>query len=412
MRDDISQSRKRILFVDDEQKVIDGLKRMLFVMRDQWEMHFVTSGKKALEMMKIKPFDVVVSDMRMPDMDGAELLGHVKEYYPHTIRFILSGYSEQEMILKTLSHTDQFLTKPCRAEELKTVISGALDAQSSLGNKKDLIAAVSKMKDLPSLPELYVKVRKLLESTNSSFEDISNIIAKDISMTAKILQLVNSAFFGLRHKISSLQQATVFLGIKTIKAIIITTDVFSKFSDEEIEVFSIQELYKHSILTGVLAGKIAGTISNKLVDKAAMAGMLHDIGKIMFIRNKGDEYKDIYEKNRNSEQDLYVLEEKILSINHAEIGAYLMALWRLESDIVDAISFHHQPELSQDSDFSIVSAVYIADQLYYELVSPEESINGINCAYLKKLNVANRLPQWREMAKTLLEHANDTDEIF
>lgn len=407
-----TKSKKRIIFVDDEQKVIDGLKRMLFVMRDKWEMYFVTTGKRALEIMSAKDFDVIVSDMRMPEMDGAELLAQVKDLYPHTIRFILSGYSEEDMILKTVGHTHQFLTKPCNAEELKTVICAALDAQSAVGGKKELIAAVSKMNDLPSLPELYVKVRKLLESPSSSFQDISDVIAKDISMTAKILQLVNSAFFGLRHKINSLQQATVFLGIKTIKGIIIATDVFSKFSDEEVETFCIKELYRHSILSGVLAGKIAATVNNKLVDQASMAGMLHDIGRIMFIRNKPSEYKDILKKSQEMKQDLYIVEQKMLTINHGEIGAYLMSLWRLEPEIVHAIAFHHQPELANDSAFSIVTAVYMADVLYYELVSPEMNLSGINYSYLKKLNVYKLLPQWRDMAKTLVEQMNDADEIF
>jgi len=190
-------SKKRILFVDDEQKILDGLKRMLHSKRQEWEMEFVGSGTEALKRMKEIPFNLIVSDMRMPEMDGAELLKNVKKLYPQTVRFILSGYSDKDMILRTLGTTDQFLVKPINADSLEKIISRALDLLESVKDN-DIRAFVSKIESLPTMPELYKKLKVLLESSTSSFSDIAKIISKDVSMTAKILQLVNSSFFGLR----------------------------------------------------------------------------------------------------------------------------------------------------------------------------------------------------------------------
>ena len=189
------EGRKQLLFVDDEQRVLDGIKRSLYGMRHEWGMEFVASGKDALRYMQEHTVDMIISDMRMPVMDGAELLSIVKKLYPQTIRFILSGYSDKEMILKTISTTDQFINKPCDPVMLKEIITRALESFDVIDDNK-IRAFVSKIESLPTMPELYKQLKEKLESSTSSFKEIADIISKDVSMTAKILQLVNSSFFG------------------------------------------------------------------------------------------------------------------------------------------------------------------------------------------------------------------------
>jgi len=408
------KKKARILFVDDEQKVLEGLERMLHSMRKEWHMTFINSGKDALAIMQHLPFDVVISDMRMPEMDGAELLGEVKKLYPQTVCFILSGYSDKEMILKTVGPADRFLNKPCSAQELKESISKALKARGSIGDKESLMAMVAGMKRLPTMPALYTKLQELLNSKNSSLKDISDVIAKDISMTAKALQLVNSAFFGLRHQIKDINHAVVYLGIETIKAIIITTDVFSKFTPEEVKVFDIKELYKHSIITGVLASKIAATISEELVDPSAMAGMLHDIGKIIFIQNKAEEYKAVCERYRKERIPYHVLEKEWIDTNHAEIGGYLMSVWGLPSKIVDAISFHHQPLTSEKSAIvNVTTVIHIANYLYYKLCNLEEEAGSrLDERYVQQLALKKDIGKWMVLGKPVVEKRDETEKLF
>jgi len=240
------EKKKNILFVDDEKKVLDGLRRMLHGMRNEWEMTFVNSGKEALDTLAQKAIDVIVSDMRMPEMGGAELLTAVKDKYPNVIRFILSGYSDKEMILKTIESTDQFLSKPCDPTKLKSAIDKALEAHK-LVDKGKMAAMFSDLRELPTLPDLYIKLQKLLRDPESSFKRISDLIAMDIAISARVLQLVNSSFFGLVQRIENIQHAVTYLGAETLKSLILTTNVFSQFKKHELERYYIKDLYKHCI---------------------------------------------------------------------------------------------------------------------------------------------------------------------
>ena len=427
--------KKRILFVDDESRVLAGLRRMLYPLRNEWDMTFAGSGREALSILENgEEYDAIVSDMRMPDIDGSELLNTVKERYPNMVRFILSGYSDRDMILRTIGSTDQFLTKPCDPEMLKETLNKAFEAQKMV-DKRRIQKMVSGMKNLPTLPDLYLKLREVLSSSKSSFRQIADIVSQDVTVTAKVLQLVNSAFFGLRHRIENIQHAVTYLGLETLKAVVLTADVFSKFSEQEIERFNVRELYRHSISVGVLGKKIAETISSDklFIDEVGMIGILHDIGQVVFIRNKAEEYYELLQANRQMPMGLYAFEEKRFGISHAELGGYLMSLWGLPENIVNAISFHHHPTLGSKTQFSGTTAVYVANILDHEPAwdipqtgtapadgvqqpgvpgnepqqpaSVDESIlhdlSGFDVKYLETLGITNNIALWRKMCQNM-----------
>ena len=398
-------SKKRILFVDDEQKILDGLKRMLHSKRQEWEMEFVGSGTEALKRMKEIPFNLIVSDMRMPEMDGAELLKNVKKLYPQTVRIILSGYSDKDMILRTLGSADQFLVKPINADALEKRLTRALDSQELIEDN-DIRAFVSKIESLPTMPELYKKLKITLESSNSSFGDIAKIISQDISMTAKILQLVNSSFFGLRQKINNIKFATTYLGIETIRSIILLTEVFNQFTKKELTRFSIKKLYKHSTTVGFLTAEIIKTVSTdpKLPDISCMAGTLHDIGKIIFIKNKPEEYRELYQRRKKEGKPLFELERECFGVTHAKIGAYLMGLWNLPEGTVKAIFYHHDPSKAKlDTSYSMLLSVHVANVLEHDRsgTSAKGASSQIDKKYLSDLSMHEYLPGWREITGRL-----------
>lgn len=400
---DMGQTKPRVIFVDDDVMLINGLRCMLMDMQDEWEMHFANSGKQALELMEQHQFDVIVSDMRMPVMSGAALLKEVKRLYPQMIRFILSGYSEEKMVLETISATDQFLNKPCNEDELKTSIRESLEARRIFNNNQ-VSEVITQMKYLPTMPELYLKLKRLLGDPNSSLKEISEMISLDISIAAKVLQLVNSAFFGLRHRIVDIHQATVYLGIKTIKAVIIMADVFAEFTEEEIEIFRIDRLYHHCIVVGNISRVIAADISDKLVDSASMAGLLHDIGKIVLIRNYFDKYKDCYVNSAEIKKPVWMLEQNFVGIKHADVGGYLMSIWGIPSDIVRAILFHHKYSEAGES-LSLDNIVQIANILYHIAISDDAAAEDISYYYksLKCFDLPDaQLQEWQEKAKEIV----------
>src|SRR5580698_1436937 len=239
---------KRVLFVDDEPLVLEGLQRMLFNMRREWEMRFAHGGHEALRMMAEAPADVVISDMRMPEMNGAELLNEIMRKHPKAVRFILSGYSDMEMIMQCVSGTHQFLSKPCDGETLRNVVGRALEMDSWLNND-NVKALVSKMGALPSLPSLYFEVMRELGSPETTLDQVGATIAKDPGMTAKILQLVNSAFFGLCCQISDPTEAVLQLGLETIKSLVLGIHVFSELEAAQNGPFSADQLWHHSLTT-------------------------------------------------------------------------------------------------------------------------------------------------------------------
>lgn len=410
----MGDQRAKIIFVDDDPLLIHGLECSLRDMNKEWDMSFAGSGKEALQIMEAKNFDVVVTDMRMPDMTGAQLLNEVKKLYPNTIRFILSGYSDEKMVLETIHATDQFLNKPCKEEELKTAIKESLEARRILHNSK-IAEVVSKMEHLPAMPALYIKLKRLLADKNSSLKEISDLISMDVSITAKILQLVNSAFFGLRHRIVDIHQATVYLGIKTIKAVIIMADLFTKFSDEEMKIFNIEELYQHSVLVGNISRAIAAEVSNKMVDSASMAGLLHDVGKIIFIRNYFDEYKKCYNESEVSRRPIWEIEKSLIGLTHADAGGYLMSIWGIPAEIVQAIVFHHQsPEATNE--ITLCTIVQTSNVLYHKILA-EKAEDQEKIDYytecLANLNLSpEHLQQWSETAQSIITYTEDSFDCF
>ena len=207
---------KNILFVDDDQNVLDGLRRMLYKMRDKWNMVFVNNGKEALSLMMANQFDAVISDMRMPEMTGAQLLRMVKKLYPDTVRFILSGHSDRQLVIQSLGCTHLYLAKPCDPDSLVTALNNSLSLRNILSNK-NIREKISNLPSLPTLPKTYSALLSALENEKTSMESLANIITEDVGMTAKVLHLVNSAFFGLTSHVDTPLRAISLLGIETLK---------------------------------------------------------------------------------------------------------------------------------------------------------------------------------------------------
>lgn len=379
----------RILFVDDEPNIIQGLKRMLHPLRNEWQMYFVESGAEAVSLLALEQVDIIVTDMRMPQMDGAQLLSIVKEKYPNVVRIILSGYSEKEYVMKTSSSAHQFLAKPCKIDALKNTIKRLINLRQLVLNE-EIKQKITGLSNLPSLPSLYKQLDDELKSPIVSLKKIGDIIAQDITMTAKILQMVNSAFFGLPQKINDPVQAANYLGMDTLKSLVLFHNLFSVFDKIDSMKDYLEEIWNHSFKIASTAKKIMAlrNIDHNTLEQTFAAGLLHDIGKLILIQIP--EYqKKIIELNRTSGKDIRLFEQKIFGTDHSLIGGYLLGLWGLPDYIIETTAFHHSPSAISEGEFSILSAVYLA---HIELEK-----DNLDNDYLESIGVTNELDMYSEI---------------
>jgi HD-like signal output (HDOD) protein/ActR/RegA family two-component response regulator len=391
--------KKRILFVDDEPRVLDGLRRTLHCMVPEWDMAFVEGGEQALEAFSKQPFDVVVTDMRMPRMSGNQLLHEVMTRWPRVVRLVLSGHSDEQMILQTVTTAHQYLSKPCDPEKLKAAIGRATRLRDVLseGPVGDLVGRLS---SLPSLPQVYLELAQELRSPDSSLCRIGGIISKDIGMTAKVLQLVNSAFFGLPQRITDPAQAINLLGLETVRSLMLTVHVFSEFRHEELSGLSSAALWSHSVAVSTYARRIAEMekADKKTTNDSFAAGILHDAGKLVLAANLPRKYAEALALARKEDKSLSEAETQVFGATHAEVGAYLLALWAFPDPVVEALAFHHRPSGVPPQGFSPLVAVYVADCLDHRLGPGVRAAHEpqIDLDYMGVLGLADRIPQWTE----------------
>lgn len=393
----MNPNKIRILFVDDEPHVLEGLARMLRPMRDEWQMTFAGSGEAALEVLSHENHEVVVCDVRMPGMDGVELLKRIAQQYPHIIRIILSGQAEEEAILKSIGCSHQYLAKPCDAESLKAVLSRAMELHRLLSDDQ-LRELTTRVETLPSLPDLYMELVSALRQPEVNIRTLGEIISRDVGMTAKILQLVNSAYFGISRKISSPAEAVNYLGINTVKSIVLSLHVFSQFDESKLQALSLDNLFSHSLQTSTYAQIISRSMgcSKEFAGEALMAGMLHDAGKLILAQELPGKYLQARQLSEQERLPAWQAEQKIIGADHGQLGAYLLGLWGFSEAIVEALAFHHQPGRSAYREFSVLTAVHVANAFAHRLsLSQNTILEGIDQEYLERIQVADRLEEWQ-----------------
>jgi len=395
---------RRVLFVDDEMKVLEGLRRMLRPQRHAWEMAFAPGGEAALAMLEASPFDVIVSDMRMPGMDGSALLSRVRELHPQVVRIVLSGHTEQSVALQVVPLAHQFLAKPCDAEMLRVAIERACHLKALLGDES-IRRTIAALGDLPALPRTYEALTRALADPDTSLQQVARIVEQDVGVSAKVLQLVNSAFFGISHSVTNIQNAVSFLGITTLKHLVLSVEIFRAFQPpKELPGFSLEELHQHAQVTAYLASRLP--VPRHLADIALVAGMLHDVGKLILAWKLSGRFEVNLAESLRANCPLYQVEERVDGFGHAEIGAYLLGLWGLPYTVVEAVALHHGPTRVPHQNFDPATAVYAANLLAHEL---EDSACGESAVYklenyreeFTTLGIEDLIPEWRAIAEEM-----------
>lgn len=392
---------KRILFVDDESEILDGFRRILHADRKRWDMQFAVGGEAALRACEAGSFDVVISDLRMPGMDGATLLGRVRDRFPSTARIVLSGYSEVALATRTVPVAHRFLTKPCNASEIKSMIERVCTLQDLLG-APEVRRAVGTIGELPSLSHTYTSLTQAVNDPTTSITQVADIIGQDVAMSAKVLQLVNSAFFRLAQRVSNVQNAVAYLGTETIKNLALASEAFRVFlPDGRIPQGVCESIQLHAQRTAAIAGILP--VDPKTRDVTVAAALLHDIGSLVLASGMPDTFCSALSRARERKCETFEAEEELLGTSHAEIGAYLLGLWGVPNEAVEAMAHHHRPTRIPHSGFDCSTAVYVADLLAHELdAHPKDStgseLRGSDRGCLETLGILHRFAEFHELA--------------
>jgi HD-like signal output (HDOD) protein len=352
---------KRILFVDDEPALLDGLRGRLRSLRSRWDMVFVESASRAIIEMEHSPFDVVVSDMRMPNIDGAQLLTTVAERWPATIRIVLSGHVQEEQSARVLTSAHQFLSKPCTAQQLESVIDRCMTLHQMLDEPR-LRDVVGRVKQLPTIPAAFARLSTLIDDPDVCINKIAKAVSADPAVAAKVLQMVNSSFFRLGRRISRIDQAVSYLGLIAIRNLVLSVEVFSGWRvNPNLPDFVPERLQARA--QRVAAAAWALTQGTAIADDALLAGLLHKIGYWVLLQECPKELARAVEIARTQSIPLPVAERELIGASHAEVGAYLLGLWGLPHPVVEAVAFQHTPSQLAHSQFDVLTALVLAESL-------------------------------------------------
>jgi HD-like signal output (HDOD) protein len=298
----------------------------------------------------------------------------------------------------------QFLAKPCDAEMLRVAIERACHLRALLSDDS-IRRTVTSLGDLPSLPRTYEALTRALLDPDVPLQQVAKIIEQDVGVAAKVLQLVNSAFFGVAQSMTNIQSAVSYLGINTLKNLVLSVEIFRAFKPErELPGFSLEKLQHHAQLTAHIAARLP--VPKHLTDVAVVAAMLHDVGKLVMAWKLSEPFRKMLLEARETRSPLHKVEERENGFSHAEIGAYLLGLWGLPYTVVEPVALHHGPNRVPHQNFDAVTAVYVANLLAHELEEPSpeaaaeagpESVPEDIVA----LGLQESLPAWRALAKAV-----------
>lgn len=398
---------RAVLFVDTDRFMLKALKRV-FRREQQWQVHYAEGAQAALEILKTHSINILFTEIRLAGTNGLELLGLVQSHYPEVVRIILSGYASQDVLIQSVGVAHQYLAKPCDDKQLLDTLLRAFTVQKLVGHE-GLKELVSGLAGLPSLPSLYVEIMAELNRPEPALDKIGESISKDLGITAKVLQIVNSPFFGLMQEVQSPARAVGLLGVDMVRAMVLSAGTFSKFKKVSAAGFSMEDLWQHGMQTAGFAKCIAQAHSCelKVEDAAFIAGLMHDIGKLVVAANRPEAYEGVLSRLAETGERFHQAEMAVYHADHALMGGYLLGLWGIPDEVLQAVAYHHDPQRSRDKGLTALTLVHVANAFSNQgaaLADTDFEAMELDHIYLTAAGVWEALPGWRHVcAETLLQ---------
>lgn len=386
-----------VLFVDDDQNVLNGLRRLLYGKRGEWDMTFANGGQQALDHLAAEPVDVLVTDMRMPGVDGPQLLEVVRAEHPQIVRIVLSGHTELEATMRGMALAHQFLHKPCDQATLAAVVDRAAALAARLEPSR-LRRALGRLDTLPSPSQIVLELRSLLAASEPDLDRIAGVISNDVGMSAKVLQLANSAFVAASTRIDDVRTAVVYLGFDLLRNLVVAADVFRTMESRvRLPAPQLAAIQSRGVEVAELAARLAPPAA---AQEAFVSGLLHDVGVLALAASGAVDLTQIIAEAEEAQEPIHVVEERLLGADHAAIGGYVLALWGLPYGVVEAVAHHHQAVEAPVDGSPTMHAVHVASALLAELgggaASPwSRSSVALDDDYLDRVGLAGAVAAWR-----------------
>ncbi len=392
------------MFVDDDELILRSMERVLRrpAQESGWELCFATDGEAALEEMARSPVEVLLADANMAKMSGATLLRKVQERDPAVVRILLSGHTGLDVLRMALPYAHQFLPKPCDGQLLKSTLDSACGLRGLLA-RPEMRQLVGSSNQLPSAPRTFIELSNALANPSTSARAVSEIIERDIGISARVLQLVSSAFYGLPRAVTSIGGAVAYLGVEVIKAIVLSVEVSRMFPlTQSIPDFSVDALQQQSMRASQFAKRILGHEPGG--DVLLVAGLLQDTGQLVLASRAASRFGVALSTASAQKQPLREVETDLFGASHAEIGAYLLGLWGLPQRVVSAVANHLEPQRMGGRVFDAATALYVANLLVVDPDVPAlEEVPphtiALDLAFLRLVGVAHQLDEWRRLAR-------------
>lgn len=328
--------RSAILFVDDEPNLLAAIRRIMHALKGDYTVVVATSGEEALKLSESNYFDIIVSDMRMPGMDGAELLKRVQRHHPETIRVVLSGQASLGSAVKAISATHQYLAKPCNFDELKLMIRGLAEARGLI-ESPTVRKHLSRLSALPCNETVLARFYEALDQQTISIESLAQIALCDLGLSAKLFHVALSMHYSQRNEILSIRDALSVLSEDTLRVLRGSGELFHPVP-ASFQGINLSDLAEHSSAVAQECAKLAERTDLASARYAWLAGYLHDIGKLLIAECFGPLECEIEGSGEVATLDC---QRRFLGVTHAEAGAYVLKLWGLNDDVVAAVRDHH-----------------------------------------------------------------------
>jgi|GEM_PF-945164 len=331
------------------------------------------------------------------------------EQYPTVLKVVLQDGLSPHQVALLADITHRVLPLSLSGEEMVAELEQCRRSEQILSQHrvKDMVDSIER---LPSLPDVYVQLNNVLHDPDSDLQDVANVLVQDMAMTAKVLQMVNSSLFGIERKITRIEEAVAYLGIRQIRDLVLTDRLFEQYpQDPAWSSFSFAHVRDRSMLVARLAQQVCRSVKapQEVIDKAFVGALLQDFGMLIFATHDAEGYQKIMQQATNMGQPLYALEKLRLGVTHTEAGAYLLRQWKLPSEVIETVMFHHFPNSSHINRFSPLTAVHIADALLPDVSNALECriASRLSMPYIERLGLQNMLTRWHIMAKQTADRA-------